>query len=180
EVRLRRLSLRGIRGEDVPQQVHVAVGHPDRVIRPGQLQCHRCAPASGSAAVSTVPHSRPKRNLPGSVLREGKRFLSHGSMLGRVPADPKPLGSTGPPAATWYPLRKTLPHPLECSMPRLRYALAGAGHRAQMYVDAIVGAHRERAELVAICEPNPARARLHAETVAAAGERAPRIGGPED
>lgn len=65
-------------------------------------------------------------------------------------------------------------------MPRLRYALAGAGHRAQMYVDAIVGAHRERAELVAICEPNPARARLHAETVAAAGERAPRIGGPEE
>jgi len=49
-----------------------------------------------------------------------------------------------------------------------------------MYVDAIVGAHRERAELVAICEPNPARARLHAETVAAAGERAPRIGGPEE
>lgn len=65
-------------------------------------------------------------------------------------------------------------------MPRLRYALAGAGHRAQMYVDAIVGAHRDRAELVAICEPNPVRAEFHARTVVAAGDAAPRIGGPDE
>ncbi|MFD5213624.1 Gfo/Idh/MocA family protein [Microbacterium sp. NPDC058345] len=65
-------------------------------------------------------------------------------------------------------------------MSRLRYALAGAGHRAQMYVEAIVGAHRERAELVAICEPNPVRARHHARTVVAAGDAAPRIGGPDE
>ena len=40
-------------------------------------------------------------------------------------------------------------------MTKTRYALAGAGVRAQMYVDAITGAHRDRAELVAIVEPNP-------------------------
>ncbi|MGQ7311135.1 Gfo/Idh/MocA family protein [Microbacterium arabinogalactanolyticum] len=65
-------------------------------------------------------------------------------------------------------------------MPRLRYALAGAGARAQMYVGAIVGAHRERAELVAICEPNPVRAAFHARTVVDAGEPAPRIGAPDE
>src|SRR5690606_41894655 len=64
-------------------------------------------------------------------------------------------------------------------MSRLRYALAGAGHRAQMYVGAIVGEHRERAELVAICEPNPVRAEIHARAVVDAGDPAPRIGGPD-
>ena len=34
-------------------------------------------------------------------------------------------------------------------MTRTRYALVGAGHRAQMYVDAITGTHADRAELVA-------------------------------
>ena len=65
-------------------------------------------------------------------------------------------------------------------MSRLRYALAGAGHRAQMYVDAITGAHRHRAQLVAICEPNPVRARLHAQAVVDAGEAEPRLGGPDE
>lgn len=65
-------------------------------------------------------------------------------------------------------------------MSRLRYALAGAGHRAQMYVDAITGAHRHRAQLVAICEPNPVRARLHAQSVVDAGEAEPRLGGPDE
>ena len=65
-------------------------------------------------------------------------------------------------------------------MPRLRYALAGAGARAQMYVGAIVGAHCERAELVAICEPNPVRAAFHARTVEDAGDPAPRIGAPDE
>jgi predicted dehydrogenase len=49
-----------------------------------------------------------------------------------------------------------------------------------MYVGAIVGTYRESAELVAICEPNPVRAELHARTVTAAGEPAPRIGGPDE
>jgi predicted dehydrogenase len=49
-----------------------------------------------------------------------------------------------------------------------------------MYVGAIVGTYRDSAELVAICEPNPVRAELHARTVTAAGEPAPRIGGPDE
>jgi predicted dehydrogenase len=62
----------------------------------------------------------------------------------------------------------------------MRYALAGAGHRAQMYVDAITGAHRDRAELVAIVEPNPVRADYYVDRVTAAGFPAPRTAGPED
>jgi len=50
-------------------------------------------------------------------------------------------------------------------MPRTRYALVGAGHRAQMYVDAIVGTYTDRAELVAICEPNPVRAAHYVDQV---------------
>jgi len=65
-------------------------------------------------------------------------------------------------------------------MSRLRYALAGAGVRAQMYVDAITGTHRDRAELVAIVEPNPVRAAFHAARVADAGADAPRLATPDE
>ncbi|WP_102194646.1 Gfo/Idh/MocA family protein [Microbacterium aurantiacum] len=65
-------------------------------------------------------------------------------------------------------------------MTKTRYAIAGAGHRAQMYVDAIIGTHRDRAELVAICEPNPTRALYHSDIVTAAGLPAPRIGAPAE
>ncbi|MFT4260304.1 Gfo/Idh/MocA family protein [Microbacterium sp.] len=65
-------------------------------------------------------------------------------------------------------------------MPKTRYALAGAGHRAQLYVGAIVGEHRERAELVAIVEPNPVRAEHYARLVADAGAAAPRLAGPDE
>ncbi len=40
---------------------------------------------------------------------------------------------------------------------RLRYGLIGAGSRAQMYLDAIAGPHREVAELVAWADTNPGR-----------------------
>ncbi|MBI9113875.1 Gfo/Idh/MocA family protein [Sanguibacter suaedae] len=39
-----------------------------------------------------------------------------------------------------------------------RYAVAGLGNRAEMYVEAVAGAHADVAELVAWCEPNPVRA----------------------
>lgn len=64
-------------------------------------------------------------------------------------------------------------------MTRTRYALAGAGHRSQMYVDAILGDHKDVAQLVAICEPNPVRAGFYAERVIAAGEAAPTTWLPE-
>ncbi|WP_265520405.1 Gfo/Idh/MocA family protein [Oerskovia flava] len=41
---------------------------------------------------------------------------------------------------------------------RRRYAVAGTGHRAQMYVDALQGPHADVGQLVAWCEPNPVRA----------------------
>lgn len=65
-------------------------------------------------------------------------------------------------------------------MTKTRYALAGAGVRAQMYVEAIVGAHRDRAELVAIVEPNPVRAAYHAARVTETGTPAPRLAGPAE
>lgn len=64
-------------------------------------------------------------------------------------------------------------------MTRTRYALVGAGHRAQMYVDAITGEYADRAELVAICEPNPVRAGLYVDRVAA-GHAAPSTWHPDD
>ncbi|MCO1653713.1 Gfo/Idh/MocA family oxidoreductase [Pseudonocardia humida] len=41
--------------------------------------------------------------------------------------------------------------------PRQRYAVVGTGHRAQMYVDALLGSHADVGELVALCDPNPTR-----------------------
>ncbi|MFJ8980476.1 Gfo/Idh/MocA family protein [Streptomyces sp. NPDC102282] len=41
--------------------------------------------------------------------------------------------------------------------PRRRYAVAGTGHRAGMYVDALLGDHADVGEIVAWLDPNPAR-----------------------
>ena len=42
-----------------------------------------------------------------------------------------------------------------------RYGLIGSGHRAQMYTDAIGGAHSDVATLVSIADSNPGRAGYH-------------------
>jgi len=63
-------------------------------------------------------------------------------------------------------------------MTKTRYALAGAGARAQMYVEGIIGTHRDRAELVAIIEPNPVRAGHYADRIAEVGAPAPRLATP--
>ncbi|WP_251452113.1 Gfo/Idh/MocA family oxidoreductase [Microbacterium sp. Marseille-Q6648] len=65
-------------------------------------------------------------------------------------------------------------------MSHRRYAVVGAGHRAQMYVDAITGTYADRAVLAAICEPNPVRAAFHVDRVVAAGAAAPAVYGPDD
>lgn len=44
-----------------------------------------------------------------------------------------------------------------------RYGLIGAGHRAQMYTDAIGGVHRDVATLVALADTNPGRMAYHVE-----------------
>ncbi|ROQ64147.1 oxidoreductase family protein [Rathayibacter sp. PhB152] len=64
---------------------------------------------------------------------------------------------------------------------RLRYALIGSGHRAEMYLRAIAGPHAEVAELVAIVEANPSRAEYAAETTLRHGAPdRPRLAGPDD
>jgi len=61
-----------------------------------------------------------------------------------------------------------------------RYAVVGAGVRAQMYVGAIADTYADRATLVAICEPNPVRAQFHVDRVIAAGRPAPKIYAPDE
>ena len=47
-----------------------------------------------------------------------------------------------------------------------RYGLIGSGHRAQMYTDAIGGAHSDVATLVAFADTNPGRMAYHADRMA--------------
>ncbi|WP_127473337.1 Gfo/Idh/MocA family protein [Microbacterium sulfonylureivorans] len=65
-------------------------------------------------------------------------------------------------------------------MSHRRYAVVGAGHRSQMYIDAITGTYADRALLVAICEPNPVRAQFYVDRVVASGAAAPAVYGPDD
>jgi predicted dehydrogenase len=50
-----------------------------------------------------------------------------------------------------------------------RYVVVGTGHRVHMYLDAMVGPHRDDAELVAMLEPNPGRLAVHVNRLAEAG-----------
>jgi len=61
-----------------------------------------------------------------------------------------------------------------------RYAIVGAGHRSQMYTDAITGPHAGRAVLAAVCEPNITRAEFAAARAADAGAPRPSIWTPAD
>ncbi|HEX5729588.1 Gfo/Idh/MocA family oxidoreductase [Microbacterium sp.] len=60
-----------------------------------------------------------------------------------------------------------------------RYAVVGAGSRASLYVNAIAGPFADRATLVAICEPNPVRAALYVDELAAAGGDVPEVWHPD-
>jgi predicted dehydrogenase len=53
--------------------------------------------------------------------------------------------------------------------PRRRYAIVGVGSRSRMYTSAITETYKDRNELVAICDINPGRLKLAADTVARAG-----------
>ena len=54
----------------------------------------------------------------------------------------------------------------------IRYAVAGTGSRARSYVRAIIEAHPEEAQLVALLDPNPGRLAFHDRYVR-------ELGGPE-
>lgn len=64
-------------------------------------------------------------------------------------------------------------------MSHRRYAVVGAGHRAQMYIDAITTVYADRAVLAAICEPNPARAQFYVDEVVGRGVPAPSTWTPD-
>ena len=55
--------------------------------------------------------------------------------------------------------------PVPRDRPRRRYAVIGTGHRAGMYISAIIGDHRDVAELVALCDTNPGRMAFYDEEV---------------
>jgi predicted dehydrogenase len=61
-----------------------------------------------------------------------------------------------------------------------RYALVGTGHRAEMYVNAITGTYRDIAALVALCDPNAARADYYVTRIAENGAAAPSVWRPDD
>jgi predicted dehydrogenase len=65
---------------------------------------------------------------------------------------------------------------------QLRYVVVGTGHRVRMYLDAITGDHRDRAELVGLLEPNPGRLAVHLDRLATSGLDVDQIatGGPDD
>ena len=58
---------------------------------------------------------------------------------------------------------------------RRRYAVAGTGHRAWMYIDAILGADaEERVDVVVVTSPNYTHADLVSRTLAPSGSPAGR------
>jgi predicted dehydrogenase len=63
-----------------------------------------------------------------------------------------------------------------------RYVVVGTGHRVQMYLHALVGPHRDQAELVGMLEPNPGRLQVHLDWLAEAGLDIGQVvtGRPED
>jgi predicted dehydrogenase len=52
---------------------------------------------------------------------------------------------------------------------RRRYAIVGAGARAEMFARALAADHADRCELVALADPNPVRLRVHNEALARLG-----------
>ncbi|SFC81026.1 Gfo/Idh/MocA family protein [Streptomyces aidingensis] len=54
-------------------------------------------------------------------------------------------------------------------MTRRRYAFVGLGHRAQMYVDALLGDWSDTGEIVALCDPNRTRMDYYNDRITAAG-----------
>ncbi len=55
-----------------------------------------------------------------------------------------------------------------------RFALVGTGARARLYIDAIIGKFRDANELVAVCDTNPGRLALAAQSVTQHGASPPK------
>ncbi|MDN4476874.1 Gfo/Idh/MocA family oxidoreductase [Demequina sp. SYSU T00192] len=74
-------------------------------------------------------------------------------MTDQNPTAPRARAGAGGPSPLVVP-RFAEPEP---DAPRRRYAVAGTGHRAGMYVDALNGPHRDVGEIVAWLDRNPGR-----------------------
>ncbi|MCW5950738.1 MAG: hypothetical protein KIT69_00515, partial [Propionibacteriaceae bacterium] len=61
-----------------------------------------------------------------------------------------------------------------------RYAICGTGHRAWMFVNALMGDHRGDGEIVAWIDPNPVRAAAFEKRVAEAIGGVRPIFGPDE
>jgi len=80
------------------------------------------------------------------------------------PTAPRPLSAqAGAADPSIMPVFRDVP----ADRPKRRYAVVGLGHRAGMYVDAIVGPHKDVSELVAWCDTNPTRMAYYDAVVAA-------------
>ncbi|WP_245641986.1 Gfo/Idh/MocA family protein [Nonomuraea candida] len=80
--------------------------------------------------------------------------MSDFSPVDQNPTAPAPASSTRTQAGPGVVPAYQAPPP---SRPRRRYAVAGTGHRAGMYVAALTGEHADVGEIVAWLDPNPAR-----------------------
>ncbi|MEU8657790.1 Gfo/Idh/MocA family protein [Actinoplanes philippinensis] len=60
-----------------------------------------------------------------------------------------------------------------------RYAVVGLGHRAQLYIDALLGEWRDTGEIVAFCDTNRTRMAYHNLRVTAAGREPVPVFHPE-
>jgi predicted dehydrogenase len=69
---------------------------------------------------------------------------------------------------------------MPAAAPRLRYALVGAGSRAQMYLGAMAGDHSDVAELVAWTDTNPGRLDWSEKQLALKGTAAPVRFAPDE
>ncbi|WP_276319555.1 Gfo/Idh/MocA family protein [Cellulomonas endophytica] len=75
------------------------------------------------------------------------------------PVDQNPTAPLPASSASTQPGEGVVPQfaPVPQGRPRRRYAVVGTGHRAGMYVGALVGEHADVGEIVAWCDPNPGR-----------------------
>ncbi|WP_298455369.1 Gfo/Idh/MocA family protein [uncultured Cellulomonas sp.] len=80
--------------------------------------------------------------------------MTQHSPVDQNPTAPQPASSTSAHAGSGV-----VPDfaPVPTDRPRRRYAVAGTGHRAGMYVAALTGEHADVGELVAWLDPNPGR-----------------------
>ncbi|GLU48273.1 Gfo/Idh/MocA family oxidoreductase [Nocardiopsis ansamitocini] len=80
-------------------------------------------------------------------------------------------------------MNETTPLPGQSSAadrPRRRFAVVGTGSRARMYTTALVTTHADRGELVALCDSNATRMRVHNGIVADAGHAPVPTYSPDD